>query len=240
MSNIRHMYYATAKEMESLDRHAVASGLEIRQMMELAGWHIIALLKRMKIPKNAHIVVVVGKGNNGGGGLSAARHLANHGRKVSVIALSKRMSKDAKHHLALIKKMKIPLTYFSSNEAKAREIIRDADVLIDALLGYHVDGSPRGAYKKVITIMNEAEKKIISYDIPSGIDATSGDCHEPCIRAETTLTVALPKKAFLGKRIRRFSKEILLADIGIPAYVYNTVSRGSRPHFEEARDFIKL
>lgn len=104
------MYYSTAKEMEKLDKFAVSNGLNIGQMMELAGWHMVEVFRQLKISKSKKIAIVCGTGNKGGDGLSAARHLYNYGyRKISVILISSKIKDDPKHHLNLLKKMKIPV-----------------------------------------------------------------------------------------------------------------------------------
>lgn len=234
------MYYATAKEMEKLDALAVAGGLDIRQMMEIAGWHMVGLLKNMRIPKGARVVIVVGKGNKGGDGLSAARHLANYGWRVSVIVVSSTMSVDAQHHLALVKKMKIPVVLFPKHKNAARALIKGAGVLIDALLGYHLDGPPYGVFKEAILLMNASGKKIIAYDLPSGIDATSGECLEPCIRSTATLSLALPKRAFTVRSARAKSGDIVLADIGIPAFLYDRIAFGVRPPFDSRTGLVDV
>jgi len=224
------MYYATAKEMERLDKLAVENGLEIRQMMELAGWHMVSLFETLRISKLSSVVVMVGKGNKGGDGLSAARHLANHGWDVSVILLSETISADSRHHLGLLKKMRVPTMIYENNKSKARWVIEHSTVLIDALIGYHLDGPPRGLFKEVIELMNKSGKKIIAYDLPSGIDATTGECLHPCIQARATLSLALPKRAFKVKKSTVACGKIFLADIGIPNFLYDRIHGGSRPH----------
>lgn len=223
------MYFSTAKEMEQLDRLAVADGLEIRQMMELAGWHMLAVFERLKIGKDTHVVVVTGKGNKGGDGLSASRHLVNHGWHVQVVLLDKEISLDSSHHLKLLEKMHVPITLF----VEKKEWIEQADILIDGLIGYHLEGAPRGVFKDAIKAMNHAGKKIISYDVPSGVDPTTGECLDLCIQAFATLSLAMPKKVFETKEGRAKSGKIFIADIGIPKFLYNKIHPGSRPSFEE-------
>lgn len=232
------MYYATAKEMERLDKMAVANGLEIRQMMELAGWHMAPLFKKLKISTRSKITIIVGKGNKGGDGLSAARHLINNGWMVSIILLSKNISKDAKHHLNLLRKMDVPIVLYSKNKTKARSKIKYSDVLIDALIGYNLSGAPRGLFKEVIEAMNTSGKRIIAYDLPSGIDATSGKCLPPCVKASATLSLALPKLAF--KKARKNCGRIFIADIGIPKFLYDKLFHGSRPNFKSTPAIISL
>jgi len=79
--------------------------------------------------------------------------------------------------------------------------------------------------------MNVSKKKIIAYDIPSGLDSTTGKCYDPCIKAFATLTLALPKKAFTNNKARSHVGKLFLGDIGIPGFLYDRVKKGSRPYF---------
>lgn len=228
-------YYATASEIEKLDELAIENGLEIKQMMELAGWHILSVLRHLRISKRAKVTVVCGKGNKGGDGLSAARHLINNGWEVSIIILSKELAPNPKHHLKLLRKMDTEVYLYDDSKSESGKLISKADVIIDALIGYHLKGAPRGDYVKVITLLNKSKAKIIAYDLPTGIDATTGECFTPSVRADATLTLALPKAAFKKNKARKNSGKIYLADIGIPAFLYDRISPGIRPDFEIGR-----
>jgi NAD(P)H-hydrate epimerase len=228
------MYHSTAKEMEKLDILAVKNGLEIRQMMELAGFHMVEVFRQLKIKKSKKITIVCGTGNKGGDGLSAARHLHNYGyKKISVILVSSRIKDEPKHHLNLLKKIKIPIHIYTR---KADELIKNSDILIDALIGYHLDGPPRGKFSELIEVMNKSKKRIISYDLPSGASA-AGKCLNPCIKAHATLTLALPKKIFRTKKGMKMSGKVFLADIGIPAFLYDKIKENSRPAFDGTNQF---
>lgn len=214
--------------MEKLDILAVKNGLEIRQMMELAGFHMVEVFRNLKINKNKKITIVCGTGNKGGDGLSAARHLYNYGyKKISIVLVSSKVKSDSKHHLNLLKKIKIPIYLYTK---KADVLIKKSNVLIDALMGYHLDGPPRGKFKELIEVMNKSKKRIISYDLPSGASA-EGRCFKPCIKAHTTLTLALPKRIFKTKGGIKMSGNVFLADIGIPAFLYDKIKKNSRPDF---------
>jgi NAD(P)H-hydrate epimerase len=225
------MYYSTAKEMEKLDELAVAHGLDIAQMMELAGWHMLTVFDELSIREDKKITVVAGKGNKGGDGLSAARHLQNHGYTVSVVLASRELKSDPQHHLKLLEKMQTPVIAYDKDKSHSEQLIAEADVVIDALLGYHLEGSPRGVFADLISRINTSNALIIAYDMPSGVDATSGECFAPCIRADATLTLAMPKKVFQTESGHRNSGKVFLGDIGIPELLYNQLAKGSAPDF---------
>ncbi len=224
-------YYASADEMEKLDRIAVESGLEVMQMMELAGWHMLGVFKRMRIKKSSHIAIVVGPGNKGGDGLAAARHLINHGYNVQLILMTAKVKTDAKHHLRLAETTNTPIWYWNKESSRCVRILGMADVIIDALIGYHLEGTPRNQYRDVIEGINMQKAKIISYDLPTGVDPTTGIPTAVSIKAFATLTLALPKKLFETKKGRKVSGRIFLADIGIPAILYDQIQARCRPNF---------
>ena len=230
------MYYATAKEMARLDDLAIKNGLEIRQMMELAGWHMLVLFRHLKISQKSRITIVCGKGNQAGDGLCAARHLFNYGYRVNIILLSKTLTPDAAHHLRLIKKMYLPIVCYLNNKTKAKKIINNSDILIDALIGYNLSGAPRGDFKEIVELMNQTKKKIIAYDIPTGLDSTTGECFLPCIKTWITLSLGLSKKAFTKKYAQKYCGKIYIADIGIPKFIYNKIAANCRPPFEKYKD----
>lgn len=234
------MCYADSEEMAKLDKLAVERGLSIRQMMELAGWHMLGVFTDLKISKKNKILIVCGKGNKGGDGLSCARHLSNFGYDVEIILMEKEISADANHHLKLLRYMNISINYYEQVKDQIEDRIQDADVFVDALIGYSLKGSPRGDYGDLIMKLNESGKKIISYDIPTGIEASTGRCNEPFVRAFSTLTLALPKKAFKEEKARVFTGKLFLGDIGIPGFLYDQILEASRPRFEAVMGLLEL
>jgi hydroxyethylthiazole kinase-like uncharacterized protein yjeF len=225
------LYFATANEMSKLDDLAVSSGLEIRQMMELAGWHMLAVFSQLKIAKSEKVTVVVGKGNKGGDGLCAARHLINNGWQVDIILMNQKVSSDSFHHLKLLQQMKAPIYVWRDQRTSSSSSIENSDLVVDALIGYRLKGAPRGDYGDIVGEISKLDLKVISYDIPTGIDATTGVCFGPHIKANATLTLGLPKRAFKKVKAKKDSGKIFLANIGIPAFLYNKVANNSKPEF---------
>jgi NAD(P)H-hydrate epimerase len=218
----------TAIQMREVDRIAVEDfGLGILQMMENAGrnlaLHVIEMLGGMV----GKIVVLAGGGGNGGGGLCCARHLHNRGIEVQVVLTrdAGALQGAAGQQLAILEAAGLdPL-----DEALAEPAIRDAHLVVDALLGYSLRGAPRGRPADLIDLCNRCVARVLSLDVPSGLDATTGDSPGSVVRPERTLTLALPKTG-----LRELPGALYLADIGIPPEVYRRLGRTVAPSFDLA------
>lgn len=190
-------------------------GVELLQMMENAG-RALASVARSVVGgdvRGKRIVVLAGSGGNGGGGLAAARRLAVWGADVAVLVTERgRMADASRRQLEILDRIGVPATEGGR--------IPDADLLVDALLGYSARGAPRGRVAELIRLANEAGVPILALDLPSGLDPDSGEAHEPAIRAARTLTLALPKAGLVLARARVWVGELYLADISIPPAVY--------------------
>ncbi len=198
--------------MKELDRIAVEeTGPSLHQMMENAGRNcaLVALDMSRKTLNHTVIVVLAGSGGNGGGGICAARHLANRAPKLSVyLCLSS--PKTLEGVSAYQRKI------FGSTHGKECEIAHLAsvkpDLIIDALVGYGLHGAPTGKASELIQWANEKDTQILSLDIPSGVDSTTGETLGAFIDATRTVTLALPKTGLLPET----TGHLWLADIGIP------------------------
>ena len=195
--------------------------ISLSQMMENAAYNLARLCQTI-YPNRKDIIVFVGKGNNGGGGLGAARRLHNWGNKVSILLAEKpQMLKPIpKLQYDIISNLKVDIYSGIAEQQNFIETLSEKSLIIDALLGYSLKGNPKNDYAKLIQQMNEKKLPVISLDIPSGIEGTTGTIYEPTIVADKTLTLALPKKAFLVKRIKKNIGELFVADISVPNELY--------------------
>jgi len=222
------MKYVNSKQMREIDRVSMKKfGVSIFQMMENAGRNLARFVSSKLNPKN--VVILYGKGNNGGGGLVAARHLAIHGVNVSIVGASRKNNKSVEHQLGILGEMNI----------KPKNYVGKADVIIDALLGYSIKGNPLGKYAELIeraNIMKRKGTKIVSLDLPSGLDPDSGKCYDPCINADYTITLALPK---IGLKKSKVAGKVYLANIGIPLEVYRTLKINVTKYFKD-KDIISV
>jgi NAD(P)H-hydrate epimerase len=158
----------------------------------------------------SRILVLAGKGGNVGGGICAARHLANRGIHVALCMAEP---------LALSDTAKWQYRVFSATLGRtvsAAQVGDESfDLIIDSLIGYSLAGAPSGVYAELILWAN-ATARLLALDIPSGLDSTTGTADGPVIRDDVTMTLALPKTGLASGK----AGNLLLADIGIPVETY--------------------
>lgn len=198
-----------ADQMREVDRMMIQDlRIDLVQMMENAGRNLAGLAVEMATPDS--VVVLAGGGGNGGGGMVAARHLSNRGVRVAVVLAAERarISAVPRHQLQILELMGVPVL----DEPSASALV------IDALLGYSLQGDPRGRYADLINWANAQPAPVLALDTPSGLDVTTGTAREPCIRAWATMTLALPKVG-LGLAPALVG-DLYLADISVPPLVY--------------------
>ncbi len=231
----------TADQMREVDRLMVeAFRISLAQMMELAG-RALAALVRVRLGglvSGQSVVVAAGTGHNGGGGLVAARHLANWGGAVTALVESEekfheipRRQWDALKLLPIDRRQGVGAVEFFAHARAA--------VVIDALIGYGLRGMPQGWTATMIDRINAQPAPVIAFDLPSGLDATTGEPARSCIKAAVTMTLALPKTGLLAARARPHVGDLYLADIGVPPSLYASLNLDVGPIFA-SHDLIRL
>ncbi len=212
----------TSEQMIEVDRAMMEDyGISLLQMMENAGRQLSEAARRLFLNGNCagkKILVLAGRGGNGGGALVAARHLSNAGAKVFVrlsAPLSRFVGAPA-HQAGILEKMGVPIS-----EEIPSEKSESWDVILDGLIGYSLLGNVRGRAAELIQLANEAQAPRLSLDVPSGLNATTGEASTATIRASATLTLALPKTGLFQFRARNFAGALFLADIGVPPQLYS-------------------
>jgi NAD(P)H-hydrate epimerase len=203
----------TAAQMREVDRAMTEDfGIELVQMMENAGRNLADLAWTRYAPGT--VVVLAGPGGNGGGGLAAARHLLNRGADVTVVLAAGELAPVPAHQLSIARRMGIPVLPAPPS---------GADLVIDALLGYSLHGDPAGRAGEIITWANGQPAPLLALDTPSGLDVTTGHRGDPCVRADATLTLALPKTGLAGSDV---TGRLFLGDISVPALLYQRMGIG--------------
>jgi NAD(P)H-hydrate epimerase len=210
----------TTAQMREVERLMVAElGIDLPRMMENAGRSLAWLAKRMLDGElqDRPIVVLAGRGNNGGGGLAAARHLLNCGAWVQVVCSYPPEVYEGvpAQQLAILQAMGVSPAW-----AEEGWELPPADLLIDAVIGYGLRGDPRGKARDLIHLANSSVAPILSLDVPSGVDSDGGLCYAPHMVATATLTLALPKRGLLLEPARQACGDLYVADIGVPPALY--------------------
>jgi NAD(P)H-hydrate epimerase len=203
-----------AEQMLEVDRLAVEKyRLGILQMMENAGRNLSEQVMTELGTSGGQVVVLAGGGGNGGGGLCCARHLHNHGVAVTVVLdrPADRLRGASARQLHTLRMAGVSPERFSG----AADLIGGAAVVVDALIGYSLRGAPRGRAAELIELCNRSAGHIVALDVPSGLDATTGQAAGYVVHANVVLTLALPKTG-----LERIDARIVLADIGIPSELY--------------------
>ena len=227
----------TREQIREMDRRAIEDfGIPGIILMENAGRAVAQETWRLAgSDSSARIMVLCGKGNNGGDGYVAARHLFNRGMDPTLFVFSRldEISGDAAINLAIILRMGLKIeTVASENDlGQAQAAVASADVLVDALLGTGISGEVRGPMRSVIEMINRAGKPVVAVDIPSGLDANTGEILGTCVEADVTVTFAAPKIGLARGSGPDHAGLVVTAEISIPRQVLEE-AQGQRTSFE--------
>ncbi|MFC5365413.1 NAD(P)H-hydrate epimerase [Salinirubrum litoreum] len=243
----------TADEMREVDRVAVdCVELGMLQMVENAGRTLAGIVRRKtgeptqivgrrEADATPTVIVLAGGGGNGAGGLCAVRHLRNHGWSARTLLDRDPtdLSGPAGRQCRILTKSGVAVTAAtdrhdadgSDTDTGLTHLLADADLVVDALIGYGLSGPPHGTTAEMIDAIEASETPVVSLDVPSGLQATTGETPGVAVSADTTLTLALPKTGFADEAddldLRPAVGDLLLADIGIPPVVYRRVGFGA-------------
>ena len=219
--------FISTDQMREVDRIMVEEyGILLTQMMENAGRSLANLARSRFLdgdPGGRRVLVLAGKGGNGGGGLVCARRLHSWGADVRVYITDtpSHMGEVTRHQLGILERMGIQV-----NVAGGPVELAPADLVADALIGYSLRGAPTGSASALIRAANGHGAPILALDVPSGVDATSGAVHDSAIRAAATLTLALPKTGLRAPAATGHVGDLYLADIGVPPDLYASPTIG--------------
>ncbi len=207
---------AAARAIDALARETY--GIPTFMLMENAGAAVAA--RALLLAPSGAVAVVCGKGNNGGDGFVAARHLLCHGRRVRVYLAAEPgdVKGEAAMNMAILRRLGarvVPLA--GRGIPRLRRSLRSAALVIDALLGTGTRGAPAGLCGEAIAAINGCAKKVLAVDIPSGLDADTGAAPGACIRADATVTFIGVKRGMLRGNGPRNCGKITVAQIGFPA-----------------------
>jgi ADP-dependent NAD(P)H-hydrate dehydratase / NAD(P)H-hydrate epimerase len=206
----------TADEMRALDAWAIEDcGVPSLDLMERAGGEVARAVTALS-PKGA-VRVVCGKGNNGGDGLVVARVLEELGLPVAALLLfpGDSLTGDPQVNLERLRKIGGEAREVSPDDLP--DALANSSVIVDALLGTGFAGSPRAPLDAAIEAVNGAGAEVVAVDVPSGVDASSGEVAGACVRADLTVTFHGPKVGLWVNPGKAHAGRVEVVEIGIPS-----------------------
>ena len=222
--NVPRLTSAQVREVDRLATERFA--IPVSWLMEAAGWQVARHCR-------ARAVVLCGRGNNGGDGLAAARHLHRWGRLAAVACTDPDgLNGPAAEQARALRALGVPIS--------PEPDLAGAQLVVDALLGTGLSRPAGGRMATWIDAVNASGHRVVSVDVPSGLDADTGAAAGPCVRAALTVTLGLPKPGLLEADGPAYAGEVWVADIGVPFEAYAAVGVDVPRHLFAMHDRFQL
>ncbi len=215
------MKLVTSSQMRSIDKKTIEGiGIPGLELMEKAG-HGVALIAKEMLgdPASKVVVIFCGRGNNGGDGFVVGRYLSQWGAQVRFFLTAKKdeVEGDARINLEKAVGLDLPIVEILKEDGIPDRI--KGDLIVDALFGTGFSGEIKGYMKDIIERINSSDIPVLAVDIPSGLHADTGRFTGPCVKADRTVTMALPKIGHFFFPGKEMSGKVSVVDIGVPSHV---------------------
>jgi ADP-dependent NAD(P)H-hydrate dehydratase / NAD(P)H-hydrate epimerase len=223
------MRVLNSAQMREADRRATSDiGIPSLVLMENAGRQAVAAIEAMYSDiHERQVAVLCGRGNNGGDGFVIARTLAQRGVDVSVFLIGRvsEVRGDARTNLEILGRLGLTVVEVSDSQAWELHFseVSDCSLIVDAIFGTGLNAPVSGFIESVITDVNTSGIPIVAIDLPSGLSADSPEPIGPSIDAGLTVTLAAPKLPLVLPPAETRAGDIVIADIGIPGDVLESV-----------------
>jgi NAD(P)H-hydrate epimerase len=215
-----------ASESRQTDQIAIQQlGMPGLMLMENAGLRVVESIEAKRgTLRGKRVVIVCGKGNNGGDGFVVARHLANAGAAVQTFltAAKAEVRDDALANLKFAEATNVPIVEVTERKTGAvAQALSRSHLVVDALLGTGLNREVRGVIAKIIPLVNQADAPVVAVDVPSGVNSDTGEVLGAAVRAMWTVTLGTPKRGLLLYPGAEFAGEIHVGDLGVPPSLVN-------------------
>ncbi len=219
-----------AAKAAGLDRAAAELGVATLELMAVAGFQCARLARRLLAEVgDGPVAILCGRGNNGGDALVAARHLAGWGVAVRLVVVGDPvdLGEEGRSRLASAERLGLDpavATTASASDAAVARALEGAMLALDGLLGTGGRGDPREPQASAIRRLNRAAPpRVLAIDLPSGLDASSGHRHDPCVMATDTGMLGAPKAGCLAVAAATATGRLWLGTIGLPPAAFEAV-----------------
>lgn len=221
------MRLITGTQMKKLDKWAVQEyGVPSLLLMENAGGAVVK--KAEQLLGNLHgrqVIILAGKGNNGGDALVVARRLHESGAEVRLFLLfsPEEFGNDALENWRLVEKKGLKWHILSDENSfyLLRLRLNQCDLVVDGIFGTGFKGKPEKNIMRVIQAVNESNAIVVAIDIPSGLEADSGQVAGACIKADYTVTFAWAKRGLVVFPGKEYVGQLEIANISLPQEAIN-------------------
>ena len=226
----RPMLWFSRAQLMQVDRRAVEEfGISVLMLMENAGREV-AQVARSYTMEGSSVLILAGAGNNGGDGLVAARHLANHGHRVTILLTvdEHKFTGAAQTQLQIIRKMGIPLAILPRQKEAFTQWLEHSDVgdaVVDAIFGTGLNRPLDGSIQELIAAVNQSNRRVISVDIPSGLDCDTGQALGIAVHATHTVSFCGMKIGFEAADAISYLGQLSIGDIGAPQALLQACSQ---------------
>ncbi|WP_024614322.1 NAD(P)H-hydrate dehydratase [Clostridium sp. Ade.TY] len=173
-----------------------------------------------------NVIIFAGIGNNGGDGLAISRKLTllNKSVKVVLVGNTEKLTEDNSINLKIVENLNIPVIKVNkllclNDKEYIKKIIKDSDYVVDAIFGVGLNREIKGIYKEVIDLINQFSNFTVSIDIPSGLDADTGETLGMAVKANNTFTIEFMKKGFFQTKAVNLIGDIKIVKIDIPKFI---------------------
>jgi hydroxyethylthiazole kinase-like uncharacterized protein yjeF len=215
------MKLVSSSQMRNIDKKTIEGiGIPGLELMEKAGMGTALVAKEMLgEPEGKEVLIFCGRGNNGGDGFVVGRYLSEWGAQVKFYLTARKgeVKGDAKVNLDKAVDLDLPILEIKSEHAIPEQI--KADLVVDALFGTGFEGQIEGYTRTIVERINTSGMPVLAVDIASGLHSDTGALGGPCIKADRTATMALPKIGHFFFPGKEMSGKVSVIDIGVPPHV---------------------
>lgn len=216
----------TAEEMQAIDKYTIETlGLPGRVLMENAGRAVFAAIRARWSPLiGKRAIVLCGKGNNGGDGFVVARYLREAGAscEICLIGAAEELRGEAEANHRILARLGYAVREVQQLEALPD--LRQVDFIVEALLGTGVRGPLQGLMAQIVARLNESGRPVVAVDLPTGMNADTGEVAGPCVQAQLTIPLGCRKQGLLFSPGREFAGEVMVVEIGFPEMAFRQVA----------------
>ena len=217
------MRVLTVENTRRVEQLANESGISYLQLMENAGSYCARIIRQtFENTNKRNVLVVCGKGKNGGDGFVIARKLSENGYNVTVMmTMGLPVDEESSEMLSRIRAMGITIVYYDKTTEKYFD---NAQIIVDCIFGVGFKGEPNETIVEIFDKINSASASVVSIDVPSGLEGDNGKLTSAHIKADMTIAVLVLKPVHVLKPSMQSCGKIVVAPIGIPEKCFNEVS----------------